>query len=210
MPHECTATGVSPAAAFPLTRELMNDSDFEFRYITTIILRSFYHDRLMLTLHPATPADAATIALLVQTAFQEYENVLVPPSGARKENTASVLDKMSTGHWLIVESFGHPAGCVFYEVRDDYVYLGRLAVLPEFRGQGIADALPLAVEDAARAANILRVRLGTRLALPQMICMYERRGYRIIANETHAGFSEPTYVTMEKELVGDAASDRTG
>lgn len=157
-----------------------------------------------MTLRPADETDAPTIVFLMHTAFQEYATTLDPPSGVLKETEAIVRDKMQAAHWLIAEQDGKPVGCVFYDLHADYAYLGRLAVLPENRGHGIASALTEAVEQQAVAANLLRVRLGARIALPHLIALYERRGYRIIAYETHPGYAEPTYVTMEKVLAGNA------
>jgi predicted N-acetyltransferase YhbS len=153
-----------------------------------------------MTLRHTLETDAPTIAALMRSAFHEYIGILDPPSGAHKETEESVRDKMKLGQWLIAEYDGQPAGCVFYEPRDTYVYLGRLAVPGEFRGRGIGGALTDAVEAETRAAGIPRIRLGTRLALPHLIAMYEKRGYCIIAYETHTGYSAPTYVTMEKTL----------
>lgn len=150
----------------------------------------------------AGDADAPLIVEVLYRAFREYEGVLDPPSGVHKESVASVREKMETGHWLMAEEDGRAVGCVWYENRGEYVYLGRLAVAPEFRGRGIGDALMQAVEAGARAENVLCVRLGVRTVLEKMQGAYERRGYRVIRYETHAGYEKPTYLLMEKVLKG--------
>jgi GNAT superfamily N-acetyltransferase len=85
-----------------------------------------------------------------------------------------------------------------FERRENYLYLGRLSVPPEYRGRGIASTLIDYVEAEARRLHLESVQLGTRLVLRQIREKYERRGYRVIRYETHAGYAEPTYVTMEK------------
>jgi ribosomal protein S18 acetylase RimI-like enzyme len=107
---------------------------------------------------------------------------------------------MQTGSWLIAECDRVAAGCVFYEARMDFMYLGRLAVLPHYRGRGIANALIAQVETLAYQGGLHHVRLGVRVALPALRATYERRGYRVIEYHTHQGFTEPTYVMLDKPL----------
>jgi ribosomal protein S18 acetylase RimI-like enzyme len=97
-------------------------------------------------------------------------------------------------------SFVNAVGCVFYEQREDYVYLGRLAVLPTYRRRGIAHTLIGYVEERARSAGLARVRLGVRTALPQMRASYERMGYRLIEERAHPGYEQPTYVILERDV----------
>lgn len=149
-------------------------------------------------LRTATTADAATVTDLLHRAFLEYDGVLDPPSGAHKESVASVLEKMQTGVWTLAENASGAVGCVWYEPRGDYVYLARLSVPPEHRGHGIGNALIAHVEAQARALQIPRVRLSVRFPLTAMRAAYERRGYCVYKYETNAGYTEPTFVTLEK------------
>lgn len=154
----------------------------------------------MITLRAATVQDAATLVNVMQRAFQEYADALNPPSGVHKETVESVREKINTGQWVLAERAGEAVGCVWYEMRGDHVYLGRLSVPPEFRGNGIAGTLMDYVEAQARAHHILRVELSVRIVLEKMRVMYERRGYQLLRYETHAGYLEPTYVVMQKTL----------
>ncbi len=154
----------------------------------------------MITLRAATVQDAATIVNVMQRAFQEYVDALKPPSGVHKETVESVREKINTGQWVLAERAGQAVGCVWYEVRGDHVYLGRLSVPPEFRGNGIAGTLMDYVETQARAHNIFCVELSVRIVLEKMRVMYERRGYQLLRYETHTGYTEPTYLVMRKML----------
>jgi ribosomal protein S18 acetylase RimI-like enzyme len=89
---------------------------------------------------------------------------------------------------------------VFYSSRDDYVYLAHLAVLPSYRGLGIAKALMQAVETKALEQNFTKVRLSVRLALEETRALYERLGYTFYSYGSHPGFDTPTHVTLEKIL----------
>jgi predicted N-acetyltransferase YhbS len=91
-------------------------------------------------------------------------------------------------------------GCVIYERRPEFMYFGRLAVLPTWRRQGIAEGLIGAVEARTLASALSCVQIGVRLVLPSHQAYYTRLGYQPIAYECHPGFTQPTSVTMEKVL----------
>lgn len=144
--------------------------------------------------------DADTLAAIIQDAFEEYRHVLVPPTGAHQETPDNIRGKLSHARAILAFLHGQPAGCVFYEPAEDHVYLGRLAVRPAFRRQGIGGALVRAVESRAAALGIPRVRLGARIALPRNQELYRRLGYEVVGVGHHTGYAEPTFVWMEKRL----------
>jgi ribosomal protein S18 acetylase RimI-like enzyme len=154
----------------------------------------------------ASENDAPVIVDVMRRAFVEYATRLDPPSGVHKESVESVRSKMNTGQWVLAEDGGKVMGCVWWENRGEYAYVGRLAVPPEFRGKGIANALMDHVEARVREENVPCVRLGVRIVLEHLHGMYERRGYRIVEYHTHEGYDTPTYVTMEKTVSGNAES----
>ncbi|HEU5101723.1 MAG TPA: GNAT family N-acetyltransferase [Roseiflexaceae bacterium] len=153
-----------------------------------------------ITIRPATLSDIPTIVALIHAAFKEYDGAIDPPSGAHKESAEKIREKMTTDLALLALLAGRPVGCVLYRNQGDHMYFGRLAVLPDYRGRGIAGALIEYVEQRAREAGLPRVRLGVRLALPRLRARYERLGYRVIEERRHEGYVEPTYAVMEKAL----------
>ncbi len=160
-----------------------------------------------LVLREATEDDAATIVAVVHAAFEEYRGRLDPPSGAHGETVEQVRRKMVTARVVLASLRVKPggsdvvAGCVFYEPREDHLYLFRLAVLPAYRRRGVGRILIANVEQQARALQLGRVRLGVRLALAPLRAYYERIGYRVVEYGTHAGYPVPTYVMLEKNLL---------
>ena len=151
-------------------------------------------------LREASEADAETVAALLRAAFEEYRGKLDPPSGAHNETAELVREKLEYSRAVLALAGEVPAGCVFYETPEGYTYFSRLAVLPAYRRRGLARALIEYVEEQARALGRPRVRLGVRLALPRQRTYYERLGYRAIHALTHAGYTEPTYLMLEKQL----------
>src|SRR5262245_41381900 len=116
----------------------------------------------------ATDDDIPTIVAVTQAAFDEYTGRLNPPSGAPNETPENVLAKLASGRSVLALVGDRVVGSVYYSAEPEYVYLGRLAVLPEYRGRGIGSALVAEVERRARELGIARVRLGVRLALPHI------------------------------------------
>jgi predicted N-acetyltransferase YhbS len=154
------------------------------------------------TLCEATEADAATVAALVQAAFEEYRGQLDPPSGAHEETAATVRDKMKAAQVVLACTGPTAVGCVFFHPEGDHLYLFRLAVQPAFRRRGLGQALIEHAEGRARALNLARVRLGVRAVLVGQRAYYERLGYRPVGAAAHPGYAETTYLLLEKELTG--------
>ena len=59
-----------------------------------------------------------------------------------------------------------------------YLYVGRVSVLPAFRGRGVATALMAWCEQLALDRDLHEVRLGVRLGLVRNEALYRRLGYR--------------------------------
>ncbi|MCP3141077.1 GNAT family N-acetyltransferase [Pyxidicoccus xibeiensis] len=146
----------------------------------------------------AVDADASLLARLLREAFEEYRGRLDPPSSAHGKTEEVVRRELRDGGALLADAPSGAQGCVFFHVRKDHVYLDRLAVLPPFRGQGVARALMEAVEARARALGPLPVRLNVRLALQEHQDWYARQGYTFRSHGTHEGYTSPTFVVLEK------------
>ena len=155
-----------------------------------------------ISLRAATENDIPIIVALIQAAFKEYAGALDPPSGAHKESAENIRHKLTTERAVLALLGDRAIACVFYRDEDDYMYFGRLAVLPAYRNRGISAMLIAYVEQRAGELGLPRVRLGVRVALPHLRARYERLGYRVIEQRSHAGYAEPTYLVMEKLLDG--------
>jgi ribosomal protein S18 acetylase RimI-like enzyme len=157
-------------------------------------------------LRQANETEASLLLEIMHAAFEEYRGRLDPPSGTHAETIESVQTKLKTSKAVIAFVRDETAGCVFYEPKGDHLYLSRLSVLQQFRKLGIGRALIDFVEAQAVSLKVPRVQLGVRIALPHLKAYYEQLGYRLISYETHPGYTQPTYVTMEKDVKAGAAS----
>jgi GNAT superfamily N-acetyltransferase len=111
----------------------------------------------VLQLRLARPEDAAAILAVVHPAFAQYDGKLVPQSGAARETVETVTARLARENCVMACREERLAGCLFYQNLGDHLYLGRLAVLPEERGRGVARRLVGEVEAVALAAAIATV-----------------------------------------------------
>ncbi|RWH71861.1 GNAT family N-acetyltransferase [Mesorhizobium sp.] len=137
---------------------------------------------------------------LIRRAFAYMDCVIDPPSSAHLLTADSLAEKAKkeTG-FLAVES-GRIVGCVFALERARDVYVGKLAVEPEFRGQGVGARLMQAVEDLARERGKDAIELQARIELTANHAAFARLGFRESERTAHAGYDRPTSITMRKVL----------
>lgn len=149
-------------------------------------------------------SDAAALLTVILAAYAEFFGKLEPPSGAFAETERSIDAKLAKGGAIKAVATGPQGsdliGCVLYEPQGDFMYFGRLAVLPTWRRFGVARGLITAVEQQTQAVGLHRVQIGVRLVLPAHQAYYEALGYQPIEYTCHPGFAHPTSVTMEKQL----------
>ncbi len=154
-----------------------------------------------LVMRHATPADAPRLAATIALAFAQYRGKLVPESGAFRETAEGIAAELTQGAGAIVaERNGIVLGCVMTKVMDGDLYFGRLSVVPEARGLGLARRLIAAVEADARNRGLAGVRLGVRVVLTENQRLFRSLGYIEIGREAHPGFHYPTSINMRKAL----------
>jgi len=154
-----------------------------------------------ISVRPATLEDAAHLAKTIAAAFEQYRGKLVPESGAFAETEDNIAEQMKAGaRALVAERNGQVLACVMTEMQEGDLYFGRLAVLPQARGLGLAKRLIDAVEEDARRRGLPGVRLGVRVVLTDNQRLFSSLGYVETSREPHPGFDYPTSINMRKSL----------
>lgn len=155
----------------------------------------------MLAIRMADATDAPVLLKLIHAAFEEMRGRLDPPSGAHEESVASLQSLFARGERAALAMVeGVVAGCVFFTQSGVEMYAHRLAVLPVFRRTGVGRALMAYIEEQATALGCAYVRVGVRLALPDNLAFFTQLGYTNILEDSHPGYTAPTFVHMVKEF----------
>jgi len=152
------------------------------------------------TVRAASAPDAAAIAELIRLAFATQSRPTNPPPSALKETPATVLAHLEEGGGAVIDDRGVMVGAVLWTREDAGLYIGRLSVHPDHRRRGVASALMREAEREARRQGLGRLWLGVRLALDDNRRFFASHGFTETTLHHHEGFSEPTWVTMERHL----------
>lgn len=140
------------------------------------------------------------IADLVRRAFAAQPRPTNPPSSALRETAATITAHLEKGGAAVLERDGVVVGTVLWEEEDGALYVSRVSVNPDYRRQGIARALMDEAEREARRQGFSRMTLGVRLELEENRRLFRSCGFEDLEFRSHEGFTEPTWVLMERRL----------
>ena len=155
----------------------------------------------VLSIRAADLADAPAIAAVIRAAFEPYRGRLQPTPSALSETPETIAARLAKGRGFVAEASGRIVACILTVANSaEELYVGRLAVDPEWQGRGIATRLMAVAEEMAGKNGFAFLSLGVRLALTGNRALFEKLGFRFHSEERHPGFTEPTYIFMRKEL----------
>ncbi|RIX53690.1 GNAT family N-acetyltransferase [Paenibacillus nanensis] len=143
---------------------------------------------------------------IILESFKEYAGLLHPPSGALSETLESISSKVERGGAVIVWEDTEPVGTALYNFVDDYMYIGRVAVLPKHRGKGIGKVIMAHLEQLALHKGYNKTRLGVRLSLPDNLMFYQKLHYISIEEHEYPDKTDKWHI-MVKELKDKAEKE---
>lgn len=127
----------------------------------------------------ATVEDLEGVVACLQLAFEPYREAYTPGGFADTVLTGEAfLKRLETMVVLVASGEGRIVGTIGYAVTGGEGHLRGMAVLPEARGTGVAQALLDAAESGMAAAGAGTATLDTTRPLERAIHFYERNGYR--------------------------------
>ena len=144
------------------------------------------------------PARVAELHALVHGVFGALR--IDPPSSVLRETVADFAARLASETCFAVEADGRLIASIFCAPDGDALYVGRLAVAPDWQRRGIASALIDAAKDEARRVGARRVTLGARISLPGNVALFRRHGFAVVRATCHPGFTMPTSYDMELVL----------
>ena len=93
--------------------------------------------------------------------------------------------------FLTAETEGSVVGYIGMLYVLDEGYISNVAVRPDFRRRGVAEALLRALEERARALRLSFLTLEVRAGNAAAVALYEKRGYRVVGRRKNY-YEKPT------------------
>jgi GNAT superfamily N-acetyltransferase len=154
----------------------------------------------------ATSSDAAAIARVLRQSFQEFQPRYTPQGFAvTTPDEQRVRLRMTEGPaWLALSDDSIVGTASALKKPASTLYIRGLAVLPAARGQNVGAMLLETLENYALAEGCNRLMLRTTPYLSAAIRLYERFGFRFIADGPNDLFGTPL-LAMEKPLGGESS-----
>ena len=92
---------------------------------------------------------------------------------------------MAEGGAVLCWEGQNPVGAARFSSRGKHLYVGRVAVLPSHRKQGVASAMMRYLEEMAAQQGFTAVEVGVRMSLAGNLALYRRLGYEIVDVAPH-------------------------
>jgi GNAT superfamily N-acetyltransferase len=158
-------------------------------------------ESLRIAVRPPNFSDWPALLALLQAAFADMDGRIDPPSSLARLDVDALRAKAAYEH-LIVATVGNTlVGCAFAAIRDDCVYVGKLAVAAAARRRGVARALIDAAARLARDHGRTALELQTRIELTENHATFAALGFAKVAETAHPGYARPTSITLRRPAV---------
>lgn len=148
------------------------------------------------SLQPATGADVAEVAAVVQAAYGHYVARIGTTPRPLTEDYAEVIDNRQV---TVAMCQGAIVGVIVLDVNDEGFYIDNVAVHPSQQGKGAGRALLHFAETEALRAGFDSIYLYTHEKMAENIALYARIGYVEFDRRSMGDFS---LVYMRKQLQG--------
>lgn len=149
--------------------------------------------RRLVSNDPALPA----VLALVRRSFAYMDGVIDPPSSMLRLTLADLAAQAVAGEiWVI----GDVAACVLLTPRTEALYIGKLAVAAQARGQGHAWTLIDLAADRAQTLGLTALELQTRIELRANQAAFAAMGFVEVARTAHPGYDRPTSITYRRPV----------
>lgn len=154
---------------------------------------------------PTEFSDWPQLLGLVRDSFAYMDSRIDPPSSLKKMGIEEFRAKADEEILILAEEDRTIIGCAFAALRDDCVYVGKVAVAQSARGKGVARAMFAAAENLARKHQRKFLELQTRVELVENHATFAALGFRKLSESAHPGYNRPTSITMRKPVAESAA-----
>lgn len=133
----------------------------------------------------ATPKDLAIVQKCISDSFGPYTELLGRTPIALKIDFRPLIEKNEV---YLFESSSEVVGMVVLSPQEDHLYLGNMAVPPQFQRKGYAKIILTYAEEIAKKKGLHEMRLFTTQEIPHLQEIYVKYGYEETHKEDHLIF----------------------
>ena len=155
---------------------------------------------IFITAAPQAFAAWEALADLVRGAFKYMDGRIDPPSSLGAMGVADFIKKAQNETLIVAQVDNQLIGCAFAAIRDDSVYLSKVAVLLAYRRQGVTRSLFEAADELARQMGKKFLELQTRIELTENHQAFGALGFIKVAETAHPGYNRTTSITMRRRV----------
>ena len=157
----------------------------------------FMSNNFVRALEPGDEAFVTTLDL-IKSSFAFMTGLIDPPSSVERLTLKKLKRMAETGHVLVI---GKPViACVVVTPLSHALYLGKIAVDPSMRGQGVVRALIEECDALAKDLGKNCLELQVRIELVQNEKVFTKLGFVKVSDDCHPGYDRVTEITMQKPL----------
>ena len=157
-------------------------------------------ESLRIAVRPPNFSDWPALLALLQAAFADMDGRIDPPSSLARLDVDALRAKAADEHLFVATVGNTLVGCAFASIRDDCVYVGKLAVAAAARRRGVARALIDAATRLARDHGRTALELQTRIELTENHATFAALGFAKVAETAHPGYTRATSITLRRRV----------
>jgi len=157
---------------------------------------------MVITVSPEKFSEWSALSELLREAFKYMDGRIDPPSSLGAMGIADFIQKAQDQTLIVAQINNQLIGCAFAAIRDDCVYLSKVAVHQAYRRQGVTRSLFEAADELARQIGKACLELQMRIELTENHQAFGALGFTKVAETAHPGYSRTTSITMRR-TVGD-------
>jgi len=146
------------------------------------------------------PFDWAALLTLLRRSFAYMDGRIDPPSSLNKLDEVELAAISKDAEIWVIHSGCEPIVTLTLTPKKNHLYLGKLAVSPDHRGQGFARKLVDHARARAISLGFDQLRLQTRIELVENHATFAKLGFHKFSEDAHPGYDRVTEITMAMDL----------
>jgi len=137
---------------------------------------------------------------LLHGSFAYMKPRIKPASSVSRLTIDDLKHKARTETLILARHENEIIGCIFCRGEGAWLYVGKIAVSENHRGQGVCKTLMNNAKSIARQNGMMGLELETRVELTENHETFSKLGFVKVGTSAHKGFDQPTSVRMQLEL----------